>query len=165
MAPRLAGQLVRNKGQLCYVTLQFCFLSSKDHQPHAFWDDRISFKYQLASLCISGGKTTPHHMAGRHAAGNGTHFNWLDYCKTMAPLLCLAEGLLPLVVCVCSKWRPSNAWRRVSRFIFRKGLEATPLIPTLPPAHGREHKTCVCTTWTGVCLGEKLRTKGTLPKK
>lgn len=130
------GNLLEIKGNCAMLHFSFASSAAKIISRTAFWDDRISFKYQLASLCISGGKTTPRHMAGSHAAGNGMHFNWLDYYKSMAPLLCLAEGLLPLVVCMCSKWKPLNAWR-VSRFIFRKGLEATPLIPTLPPAHGR----------------------------
>lgn len=35
-SPRLAGQHIRNKMQFWYLTLQFSFFSSKDHQLHCF---------------------------------------------------------------------------------------------------------------------------------
>ena len=97
MAPRLAGQHIRNKMHPWYVTLQFCCFSSKIISCTVFCSDRRCCKFHLTGLCTKGSvdDSPPrcHHTATTLPELKSI-FNWLDYCRTMAPLLCFAERLL-----------------------------------------------------------------------
>lgn len=96
-APRLAGQHFRDKMESWYVTLQFCFFSSKDHQPHCFLlpEDPLNITYRACAPMAAWTTAAPPSILPPCCWELRSMFNWLDYCRTMAPLLCFAEEPLP----------------------------------------------------------------------